>query len=135
MVEKNGEIERNGRQDADSHNEDILVNAKNENHRRGQDVFDGVEIHIPMTDEEVHQGIHLLGSGFYMDDRKVGIENGEQDDEEKSSEEFVAVAVNTQMDFPIRLSPDGLTAPRKHVPAERPCWPLPPIPKHSPSII
>ena len=77
MVEENGEVEGNGRQDTDFYNEKILANAENENHRRSQGVFDNVKMHIPMTDEEVHQGVHLLGSGFYVEDSKVGIENGE----------------------------------------------------------
>ena len=75
MVQENGEIEGNSRKDADSHNEGILVNAENENHRRSQDVFDNVEMHIPMTDQEVHQELHFLGSSFCVDDHKVCIEN------------------------------------------------------------
>jgi hypothetical protein len=111
MVEENGEVEGNGRQDTDFHNEKILVNAENENYRRSQGVFDNAKMHVPMTDEEIHQGVHLLGSGFYVEDSEVGIKNREQDDEEKSDEEFMAVAVNTEMRFPIRLPTDALTPP------------------------
>jgi hypothetical protein len=64
-----------------------------------------------VLNEEIHEGVDLLGSPVQMEHRKVGIQETEQDDEEKRGEEFMAVAVNIQMGFAIRLSSDPLTAP------------------------
>jgi hypothetical protein len=59
-----------------------------------------------------------------MEHRKVGIQDTEQDDEEKRGEEFIAVAVNIQMGFAIRPPSNRLAVSREHVSARWFCWPL-----------
>jgi hypothetical protein len=84
-------------------------------------------VDISITNEEIHQGVNLHGPILYMEDRKVGIENTEQYNEEKSDEETVAVAVNIQISFPIRPPSNRLAVSREHVSAEGFRWPLAPI--------
>jgi hypothetical protein len=75
-------------------------------------------VDISITNEEIHQGVNLHGPILYMEDRKVGIENTEQYNEEESDEETVAVAVDIEMGFPIRPPSNRLAVSREHVSAE-----------------
>ena len=62
-----------------------------------------------------------------MEDRKVGVEHGEQDNEEQRDEEPVAIAVNIKMGFAVSLPPNCLTATGEDVSAIWSCWLLPSI--------
>jgi len=66
-----------------------------------------------------------------MEDRKVGVQHGEQDNEEQRDEELVAIAVNIKMGFAVCLPPNCLTATGEDVPAMWSCWLLASIPDSS----
>jgi hypothetical protein len=127
MVGEDHKVEEKNRDDANSHKEVVLAYAKNKKSQRGYDIFDDEEVDISIINEEVHEGIDFLGSSFNKEDRKVGIENTEQYNEEKSDEETVAVAVSIQISFPIRPPSNRLAVSREHVSAKGFRWPLAPI--------
>jgi hypothetical protein len=121
MVEDQDEIKENDPQDHDSHQQKILVNTEDEKTQCGQNVFGNEEIEVPLPHEEIHEGVDFSGSSRHMEDRKVGIQDGKQDNEEEAQEEGMAIEVNKQMGFPICLPPDGFAAPGEDILAQRPC--------------
>lgn len=86
MVGENGEVEEEDTYDNGSRKNQILINAKDEKAQRGQDIFYGKEVDVPIANQEVHEGVNFEGSLFNMEDGEVGIEDGKQDNEEEGKE-------------------------------------------------
>jgi hypothetical protein len=122
MVGENGKVEEEYASQDGSHEEYVFVNTENEKAEHGRNVFHNKEGHIPVTDKKPHQGVDLTGAPINMEDREIGIENGEQNNEENGKQQVMVIEVDKQMGLPIRLPPDRPTAARPHVPAERFCW-------------
>ncbi len=59
-----------------------------------------------------------------MENRKVRIDNREQENEKQGQEDFVAIAVDIQVPLSIGLPPNGLTAATERVLADWPGCPL-----------
>ena len=87
----------------------VLENTQDQNSQRSQSVLHPEEVHIALINEKTYEGIDFVGTSFNLEDREVGIKNGEQDDQKKGGEEPMPVAVNTQMGFPICLPSDAFT--------------------------
>ena len=77
MVGKNDKVEEEYASQDGSHEEYILVNTKNEKTHHGHNVFHDKEGHVPVTDEESHEGVNLTGAPINMEDCEIGIEDGE----------------------------------------------------------
>jgi len=118
MIRKNDQIEEKNKQNDRSHNQKILIDAKDQNAQDGQDILQNEEVHVPIAKEEIHEGVDFPGSSFNVENREVGIENREQDDEEKEEKEVMAIEVNMDMGFSISPSPNRSTTPREDVSAE-----------------
>lgn len=86
---------------------------------------------FPIPNKKTHEGVDFPGSLFDMEECKVGIEDAEENNQEKGDEEVMAVTVDIQMAFPIRFSSNGLTAPGKEVFNGRSRWFLTSIPEDS----
>jgi len=112
---------------SDSYEEKISVDAKVKDSRCGYEVFYDKRAHIPVTVEEVHERIDLLGSMLDLEDRKVKVENRKQENERQCKEEPSVIPVNIQICCPVLLSSNGLAASIKDVSADRFRWFLTPI--------
>jgi hypothetical protein len=118
MVGKNGQVENQDKQNDGSNHSKILVDTKDHNAQSGQDVFQDEEVHVPIAHEEVHERVDFPSPFVDMKDREVGVQNGEQHDEEKEDKKVMAIDVDIQMGLSICPSPNGSTAPREDVPAK-----------------
>jgi hypothetical protein len=85
-------------------------------------------VDVSTNNEEIHDGVDFPGSLLNMEDREVGIENGEQDDKEEGEEEVMAIEIDIKVGFPVVLPPNRSTPPEEHVSAEWFGWPLASIP-------
>ncbi len=75
VVGENDKVEEKDKQDTNSCDEKILVNAENDKAQRGCNIFHGEEVDISIANEDVHEGVDFPGSLFNVEDRKPRIEN------------------------------------------------------------
>ena len=86
---------------------------------------------VSIANQEIHEGVDFPGSFFNMEDGKIGIKNGKQDNEEEGDEEIRAIEVDIYMYFPIRPPPNGSTATEEHISTQWFRWLLPSLPYYS----
>jgi hypothetical protein len=132
MVTNNGEVDNQNEPEDDSDHEDVLVNTEDEKPQRRQDVLHGKKRDIPIPDQEVHERVDLPGTVLQVNDRKVGIQNGEKNDKEQGKEEVRVIEIDVKVGSPIRPPPNGSPTPRKNMTAQRCRWLLPPVRDDSP---
>jgi hypothetical protein len=118
VMAKDREVDKDDRGDNDSHEQNVLIDAQKENAERSKSIFRGKEVDIPIAKEKIHKGVYLQGSPFHVIDCKVGIEYGEQDNDEKSEKELVAIAVDIYRGFSIRFPANEGTSTGSHIPTD-----------------
>jgi hypothetical protein len=86
VVGENNKVEKKDKHSTNSHTQPILADTKDDDAKRGQDIFHDEEVDVSIANEETHKRVDLHGPILYMEDREVGIENGEQDNDKESEE-------------------------------------------------
>ena len=127
MIDEDCRIEKKYDRYSDSYQGKIPMHAKEKDGRCGYEIFYDKRAHIPVTEEEFHKRIDLVGSMLDMEDGKVKVENRKQQNERQGKEEPLVIPVNIQICSPVLLPSNGLTASIEHVPADRSRWFLTPI--------
>jgi hypothetical protein len=118
VVGKNDEIEEKNKKEPDPCDDKILQYAKHGNAQCGNNVFHDDEVDISIANEQIHERVDFPSPFLNMEDRKVGIQNGKRDDEDKRDKKVTVIAVDIQIGLPIRFPPNGLTASVEGVSAE-----------------